>query len=201
MQPEISVIVIVKNDRGIENTLAGLVAQKKPAPTEIIVVDASAPAVLADIRAAYPDVQWHQFVPAVSNKTSIPEQRNIGIALARGNVIVFIDANCIPSEHWLVELTKPILDGKETMVAGGVRATDPKAYVNANPENDKNDGYVTSCGTGNLAFKKELWEKAGKFDESFLYGSDVDFTWRCAHLGNKILFVRHAVVTHDWGTL
>lgn len=201
MKPTISVIIIVKNDRGIADTLAALVAQRKPAPTEIVVVDASDPSVLADIRAAHPDIRWHQFTPAVPGKTSIPEQRNVGIELAKGDVIVFIDANCIPLGNWLVELTKPILEGKETMTAGPVRASDPKAYVNTNPENGGDGEYLTTSATGNLAFKKEVWRQVGGFDESFLFGSDGDFTWRCSRAGNRILFVRHAVITHDWGTL
>jgi glycosyltransferase involved in cell wall biosynthesis len=201
MKPEISIIIIVKNDRGIAHTLDALERQEKPVPSEIIVVDASDPSLLADIRRAHPDVKWHQFVPQIPNKTSIPEQRNVGVELAQGNIIVFIDANCVPSEHWLVELAKPILEGKETMTAGSVRASDPKVYVNVNPEDDKNDGYLTQSGTGNLAFKKEIWEKVGKFDESFLFGSDADFTWRCSKAGNRILFVRHAFITHDWGDL
>jgi len=201
MEPKISIIVIVKNDRGIEHTLAGLESQKKPAPTEIIVVDATEEPILADIRKKYRDVLWHQFIPRLANKTSIPEQRNFGIRAAKGNIIVFIDANCIPSEHWLFELTKPILDGHESMVAGSVRATDPKTHVNLNREDDKNDGYLTSSPTINLAFKKELWKEVGGFDESFLFGSDVDFTWRCHKAGNKIRFVRNAFVTHEWGGL
>jgi len=200
MKPTLSIIIIVKNDRGIEDTLAGLEKQEKPAPTEIIVVDASDPSLLADIRKKYPEVHWHQFTQVVPGKTTIPEQRNVAIRLAEGEIIVSIDANCIPSEHWLVELTKPILDGRETMTAGSVRASDPKAYANVNREDDKNNGYVTSSGGGNFAFKKEICEKVGVFDESFLFGSDVDFTWRCHKAGNKILFVRHAFITHDWGT-
>ncbi len=198
MKPTISIIIIVKNDRGIADTLAGLATQKRPVPTEIIVVDASEPSLMAGIRKQYPDVHWYQFVPIIPNKTSIPEQRNFGIRHAEGEIIVFIDANCVPSENWLVELTKPILDGSETMTAGSVRASNPKTRVNLNPVDMKSD-YLSSSPTINLAFKKNLLDKVGEFDESFLFGSDVDFTWRCRALGNKIRFVRQATVTHDWG--
>ena len=201
MKPKISVIVIVKSDPGIENTLVGLENQVKPAPTEIIVVDATKDTSLEDIRKRHSNVSWYKFTPIVANKSSIPEQRNFGIQSAKGEIIVFIDANCVPSEHWLSKLTEPILDGRETMVAGSVRATDPKTHVNINPEDHKNDGYLTSSATINLAFMKELWSEVGGFDESFLFGSDVDFTWRCYKAGNKIRFVRSAFVTHDWGDL
>jgi len=201
MDPKISIITIVKNDRGIADTLAGLSTQERPAPTEIIVVDASKPEKFADIRAKYPEVIWHQFTPRTVGKTSIPEQRNVGIELAKGEIVVFIDANCKPSERWLVEITRPILEGKETMVAGSVRASDERAYVNTNPEDAIGGDYLTSSGTGNLAFKKELWNTVGKFDESYLFGSDVDFTWRCVLAGNKIRFLRDVYITHNFGSL
>jgi glycosyltransferase involved in cell wall biosynthesis len=202
MKPTISIITIVKNDRGIAETLDGLEKQEKPAPTEIIVVDASAPALLEDIREKHPDVRWHQFVPLPGKKkTSIPEQRNVGIRLAQGDIVVFIDANCVPSPHWLSDLVAPILDGSETMAAGSVRAANSKTYVNIKPEDDEKDEYLATAPTINLAFKKETWEQAGGFDESFLFGSDGDFTWRCHKAGNRIRFVRSASVTHDWGSL
>lgn len=199
-KPKISIIIIVKNDRGIADTLAGLKTQKKTSLTEVIVIDASTPSLLADIREQYPDIRWFHFVPVISNKTSIPEQRNFGIRHALGEVIVFIDANCIPSENWLIELTDPIFNGTETITAGSFRASNPKSRVNIQPIDTKGD-YLYSSGTGNLAFKKEIWERVGGFDESFLFGSDVDFTWRCVDMGNKIRFISKAVVSHDWGDL
>lgn len=198
MQPKISIIIIVKNDRGIADTLASLATQKISAPSETIVVDASDPALLVDIKNKYPDVRWYQFEPAAANKTSIPEQRNFGIRHAQGEIIVFIDANCVPKQDWLVELTKPILEDKETMTAGPVIPSDVKHQVSRNPTVGK-DNYIGWAPTINLAFKKNLWEALGGFDESFLYGSDADFTWRWSDAGHKIYFVHNAVITHDWG--
>lgn len=198
MKAEISIVIIVKNDRGIADTLAGLELQKKPAPTEIIVVDASEPSLLADIRAKYPDVHWYQFVSKISGKTTIPEQRNFGIQQANGGIIVFIDANCIPSENWLVKLTAPLLDGSESITAGSVYSADPKSlnfYTNATKGN-----YIGLTGSANLAFKKEVWKKVGGFDESFLFSSDNDFLWRCVDLGYMIRNIHGASITHDWGS-
>lgn len=196
--PEISIIIIVKDDRGIDQTLAALTKQAKPKPTEIIVVDSSKSS-LSDIRKKYPDVLWHSFIPSPSRKSSIPEQRNAGIQHAKGNIIVFIDANCIPSDNWLSALVKPVIDGAETMTAGSVSASNPKTYVNLNSLRIKKE-YLSASPTINLAFKKDIWKSVGGFDESFLYGSDVDFCWRAIDKGNRILFVRDAVITHNWGT-
>ncbi len=196
--PEISIIIVVKNDKGIANTLAGLRCQKTNISTETIVVDASDPLLLADIRNTYSDVRWFQFIPSKPNKTTIPEQRNFGIEQAQGQIIAFIDANCVPSENWLSYLTQPILNGSEVITAGKVLASNPKTQVNYHPTQVIGD-YVTSAGTGNLAFKKSLWSKIGGFDESFLFSEDTDFTWRSVEAGNKIRYIPEASMTHDWG--
>ena len=43
-------------------------------------------------------------------------------------------------------------------------------------------------------------DTAGEFDESFEYGSDIDYTWRIIRSGVRIRFVPEAVVVHDWGS-
>ncbi len=84
------------------------------------------------------------------------------------------------------------------MTAGPVLPSDAKKQIARNPTVGK-DGYIYWAPTINLAFKKDLWKKLDGFDESFLYGSDADFTWRWSDAGNKIYFVHNAVITHDWG--
>lgn len=197
----ISIIIIVKNDRGIAETLHGVSDQIKKSrlDAEIIVVDASRPELMADIQMRFPNVRWLSFKSKSGRRFTIPEQRNMGILKAHGDVIVFIDANCIPQKNWLKNLVEPILDGSETMAAGTVIAKDPRTLVNLNSD-DGDEKYLQSSPTINLAFKRSIALQVGGFDESYSYGSDVDFTWRCTDLGNRILFVRNATVMHDWGT-
>ena len=198
MLNKISIIIIVKNERGIADTLAHLVAQEKPVPTEILVIDASHPDTLKDIRERYQNVKWYQFVPKIKNKSSIPEQRNYGVKKAEGDIIVFIDANCIPVGGWLTKLTAPILSGEEQITAGPFGSVNISSRIVSTKENLHE--YLTCSGTGNLAFRKSVWEKVGGFDENFLYGSDVDFTWRCVDADYRIRSVPDAAVSHDWGT-
>ncbi len=95
----VSIIIVVKNDRGIEATLEHLSRIGNRIRHEIIVVDASEPELLAEIRQKFPVVRWYQFPPSLKRTT--PQQRNRGIELARGDIIAFIDANCIPADTWL----------------------------------------------------------------------------------------------------
>jgi GT2 family glycosyltransferase len=43
-------------------------------------------------------------------------------------------------------------------------------------------------------------EPVGGFDESFAYGSDVDFSWRLTDAGYRIRCVPEAIIRHDYGT-
>jgi GT2 family glycosyltransferase len=60
-------------------------------------------------------------------------------------------------------------------------------------------GYLRECSTINLAFRREVFDVIGGFDEHFAYGSDVDFSWRLTDAGYRIRAVPDAVVRHDWG--
>jgi glycosyltransferase involved in cell wall biosynthesis len=198
MTHKISIIIIVKDDRGIVNTLDAIATQEKPVATEVLVIDASKPDVLKDIKDTHPEVMWHQFVPKIANKSSIPEQRNYGIRHANGDIIVFIDANCVPVDGWLKKLTAPILSDEEDITAGQFGSVDTSSRVvtlDSHPYE-----YLTCSGTGNLAFRKSVWKTVGGFDEDFLYGSDIDFTWRCVDAGYRIRSVPNSGVSHDWGT-
>jgi glycosyltransferase involved in cell wall biosynthesis len=197
-KPKISIIIINKNDRGIADTLVALESINRPAQTETIVVDVSSDEVMGDIWTANPSVHWIYFKPSAGPKSSIPEQRNAGIQASRGDIIAFIDANCVPVKNWLVDLTAPILSGAETVTAGSTTAKNPKTLANINAAGKMK--YLPSAATINLAFTRATYDEVGPFDESLHFGSDVDFTWRCIDAGHKIRYVPEASVSHDWGT-
>jgi GT2 family glycosyltransferase len=99
---------------------------------------------------------------------------------------------------WLTRLVAPIISGEENIAAGPFGSVDTSKRTISVEMNAYE--YLTCSGTGNLAFRKSVWERVGGFDENFLYGSDVDFTWRCVDAGYRIRSVSDAAVSHDWGT-
>lgn len=193
----ISIIIIVKNDRGIENTLNSLKKVKKLEKTEIIVVDASKKETLLDIKKKFSSVRWIYFHNKTNKKITIPEQRNLGIKKAKGDIIVFIDANCMPERDWLTNLTFLLTKNRESLTAGNTLSENDKDIHDLKIKED----YLEESPTINLALKKEIISKVGYFDEMFNYGSDMDFTWRARDLGYKIKNVRNAKITHNWGNL
>ena len=58
-----------------------------------------------------------------------------------------------------------------------------------------------AASTINLAFRREVFDTVGGFDEGFAYGSDTDFSWRVTDAGYRIRSVPDAIALHDTGTL
>lgn len=196
----ISIIIIVKNDRGINNTLENLDKLTSTYDKEIIVVDASG-GKLNDIKSKYKYVKWINYNNIGNKKITIPEQRNEGLRHASGDIMTFIDANCIPQSDWLDELIKPILEEHESIVSGATLSLNGITIHDQLADKNKNVRYLDECATINLAVQINVFEKVGKFDESFDYGSDVDFTWRARETGYKIRYAPLAIIRHDWGKI
>lgn len=194
LKPLISVIIVVKNDRGIAQTLKGLKEGKFDQSYEVIVVDASAPEALADIKKQNSWVIWDQY--PVSKKRTTPQQRNRGLELAKGVIVAFIDANCEPTTKWLSSIAKVIESG-EDIVCGPVNDLNKNNLVHYAAA--QKEGYVDECTTINVGLRRTVFERVGNFDERFLFGQDVDFFWRTADAGFKIYFNPKMAIGHNWG--
>ncbi len=191
MSPTLSIVIITRDEPGLPAVLDALAGQTDDR-CEVIVVDASAePAVRADAH-----VIPFRGPPGV--RVTIPHQRNAGVRAAKGEVVVFLDASCVPEPHWLERLTEPILAGRENVTVG--LTVSPPGREGLYDEGLRNAGpYLEEAPTLNLAFRRELFTGLGGFDEGFAYGSDVDFTWRLRDRGERLRSVPGAVAVHDWG--
>lgn len=194
----VSIIVIVKDDKGVDLTLRSLLTIQRSSNSEIIIVDSS-DGKLDYIKEKYPKFKWIPFHISSHKKITIPEQRNVGINYAKGNIIVFIDAGCIPEENWLEILISPITSGQENIVAGCVYSLNSPSFRDETVRLNRNKTYLEEAPTINIAINKSVFKEVGTFDESFEYGSDVDFTWRCRDLSYRILYEQNAVIRHNWG--
>lgn len=198
----ISIVIISKDEPALDATLTALRGQvaEVEEPCEILVVDAS-DGRLDDIRKRHEaTVRWVQFQRPPGAGVTIPHQRNAGVRAAQGEIIVFTDCGCYPENGWLARLTAPLLRD-EWVAAGRILATDGGVRINiCDGAGAWQNAYLKECPTGNIAFHREAFDTVGGFDESFAFGSDIDFSWRLVDAGYRIRAVPDAFIRHDWGT-
>src|SRR5579875_466916 len=197
----ISVVIISKDEPSLDETLTDVASQLSSLaePGEIVVVDASGGR-LDDIRLRHAQtVRWVDFQPPPGVRVSIPHQRNVGVREARGDVIVFTDAGCRPLPGWLERLVAP-LRADESVTAGVSQDMAGQIKYELPPEHSGEATYLRESPTLNFAFRRAAFDAVGGFDESFQYGSDVDFSWRFNDMGYRIRCVPDAIIRHDYGS-
>jgi glycosyltransferase involved in cell wall biosynthesis len=195
----VSIIIISKDESSLQETLVAVERDMRDlgGEAELVVVDASRGR-LDDIRRRHPDTRWIDFEPPDGVAVSIPHQRNVGVRSAAGEIIAFTDCGCLPEPGWLPRLMTEIEANREAVTVG---QTIGRSAVNVyRPSVDAAARYVTESATINLAFTRAAFDRVRGFDESFAYGSDIDFTWRLVDAGYRLRVVPDAVVTVDWGS-
>ncbi|HLH83382.1 MAG TPA: glycosyltransferase family 2 protein [Trebonia sp.] len=194
-------MIISKDEPSLDETLTDVASQLSSLaePGEIVVVDASGGR-LDDIRLRHAQtVRWVDFQPPPGVRVSIPHQRNVGVREARGDVIVFTDAGCRPLPGWLERLVAP-LRADESVTAGVSQDMAGQIKYELPPEHSGEATYLRESPTLNFAFRRAAFDAVGGFDESFQYGSDVDFSWRLNDMGYRIRCVPDAIIRHDYGS-
>jgi len=191
-------VIISKDEPALSDTLDAVERLTPSLLDEVVVIDASQRR-LDQIRIDHPWVAWHDYEQPAGLRVTIPHQRNIGVARARGDVIVFIDCGCIPRAHWLSRLLAPIFDEGEWVTCGPAVSQGRSVYSGPHWWGNTTERYVPAAPTINIAFRREAFDAVDGFDESFAFGSDIDFTWRLNDAGYRLRWVADAVVEHEWG--
>ena len=195
--PHASIVIVNKNDEGIADTLDTLHQLGVDHLAQVIVVDASQGR-FERLRWMYPHVTWIDFTP--TRARSIAQQRNIGLAHAIGEVIVFLDANCVPSEEWFSSLLAPLTTGEDLIVSGGVAPkSGPSVHDAVVPHDVASDGFRREFGTMNVAIPRRVFDVIGNFDEELGFAEDVDLSWRSQDAGFRIVYCPEALIHHEWG--
>ena len=126
--------------------------------------------------------------------------RNRGISSAKGDIIAFVDSDCVASKDWLKHLVSSFGRANAAVVAGEVKAYKPKSDVEIFYEGlmsqKKNLSYEHPYAvTANLAFLRSVSHDVS-FDNRFSQTEDVDFCWRLLEKGYRIEYQPDALVYH-----
>ena len=194
---KIAVMVIVKDEPAIAITLSILQSQCIDTGAECVVIDASRGR-LEDIKLRNSWVKWIDYDQPPDRTFTIAHQRNLAVAATSAPILLFCDAGGTPSPNWIVDLTRPLLSGLQSLVGGPILNTNSGAISIG--ENFQKAGEILEVTTtANIAFTRQAFNLVGGFNENMNYGSDADFIWRLEAKGILHICVSEAVMGLDGG--
>jgi GT2 family glycosyltransferase len=183
--------------------LGALLSQDFAEPFEIIVVDSSTDGTAAIIREQFPQVT----LIALSRQTLPGPARNLGVQRARGEIIAFLDADCVPGRDWLAHLVAAH-DAGYTIVGGAVLNGTPDSMVGCAgyigefreflPQGEARQ--VAHIPTCNISYKANIFRRYGGFPEAHYPQEDLLFNWMLCRQGEHIRFDPAIRVTHTHRT-
>lgn len=199
MQPLLSVIVPALNEESVlAQCLASLTRQTMPAGSfEVLVVDNGSTDRTRDIARSFSGA-----LPITVLERSgvrISALRNFGAAMARGQYLAFLDADCTAPHHWLQQIADLLHADDSRIVGAQYRIPPDSSWVARAWYSDlwrMKDGAVSYVPGGDLAIGRELFLNIGGFDESIVTSEDTEFCERAAASGVPVLAVPSLSVVH-----
>lgn len=196
---DISVVVPVYNgEKTIKKTIEALLSQKTEKSYEVIVVDDGSTDDTPNIIKHYP-------IKIITQENAGPAAaRNTGWKAASSEIVAFTDSDCVPVPDWAEAIIKHFEDPSvggvggtyETENTGSILAT----YIGEDIRfrHDRLGMEIEATGTFSAAFRKDLLEQVGGFDETYKKATaeDFDLCFAIRKTWHKIVYEPEAIVGH-----
>lgn len=208
--PSVTVIIPVYNGEvDLPGLLTCLQQQTYPGDrVEFLIVDNNSRDRTAEILDRAIEFSESSFVLRSLSETQIQSSyaaRNLGIRHARGEILVFTDADCRPEPTWLERLIQPFEMPSVGIVAGEIHALPGHTLLEhfADRENTLSQKHTLSHPfypygqTANLALRAEVFQQIGLFRPYLTTGGDADICWRAlSQTSWHLEFAEPAIVRH-----
>lgn len=213
--PIVSIIVVTWNRKNDVIRCISSIKENDYSNYEILVVDnASTDGTIDAIKNTFPDV-----VLVANNKNLMAAGgRNVGINIAKGEYLLFIDSDNVIDKQMISELTKVLSSDKKIGMVGpkmfylsevnrliyaGAKISHLTGKTTYEGNNKLDNGeYNQMKETGHIPnvfmVKKSVQSLVGVFDEKYkIMYEEADFAQRIINEGFKIIFVPQAITYHD----
>ncbi len=171
---------------------------------EVIVIDDGSRDKTAEIASGFKKILL------LAQKNAGPAMaRNRGAKKASAEIIIFLDADCVPKKNWLVEMLEPLenphvsgVQGRYKNASDGWMAEFVQLEIEERYErlqkSMREKGSIDFVGSYSAAYRKKIFLESGGFDEGFrrASGEDTDLSFRLSGKGHRLVFAPSAVVHH-----
>lgn len=191
--PSVSIIVPASRLELASQTLVSLSRQCYAGKLEIIVVGALAPEL----------AQRWPVIPVNPGCIYEPgKARNIGVAHATGEVLLFLDDDCTVTADWVERNVQALRQARVGVVGARIRGKSHAFFARCvdftnfgyYQHERMMDGPVASASMG---VWRPVFHLVGGFDETLRSGEDMDLCYRVQKHGYRTVYQPDIVITHD----
>jgi cellulose synthase/poly-beta-1,6-N-acetylglucosamine synthase-like glycosyltransferase len=199
-KPSVSVIVPVRDGEStIADCLDAILATDYPADRrEILVIDNGSSDGTSALIQSRPVRYLREQRRGVSNA------RNRGIAESHGEILAFVDADCLVEPQWLAELVRPFEDPEVGSVAGDLQHTPPTTAAERQAArllgNWQRFAFTSNPAypiTANAAYRRDVLDRIGAFDPHMTRAQDVELGLRFQERsGRRLAYAERGTARH-----
>ncbi|MCX7840050.1 MAG: glycosyltransferase [Anaerolineae bacterium] len=129
--------------------------------------------------------------------------RNLGAERARSDIVLFLDADCVPERDWVRAMLAPFADA-EIVGACGMKRTKQRGIIprfiqlefDYRYDNERKLRYIDFVDSGTAAYRREVFLQNGGFDTRLSDAEDTDLSYRLSERGYKMKLAAEAIVYH-----
>ena len=170
---------------------------------EIIVIDDGSFDETMSVLSRYKDVR----VVSQPRNMGPAAARNRGAQEARGEIILFTDADCVPGESWIADMVRSFVDDPGVTGVKGVYRTRQRDLTarfvqlefEFKYERMKQQETIFFIDTYSAGYRRQIFLESGGFDTGFPVASteDIELSFRLAAKGYRMVFNPGAYVYHQ----
>jgi glycosyltransferase involved in cell wall biosynthesis len=199
--PRASVIVAARNAQDeMPALLDGLMLQSIGTDAfELILVDDASTDATAAVTAAYDFAK----VIRAERRGGAYVARNLGLEQARADVLVFTDADCVPTPTWLERGLATLEETGADLVGGriDVPLRDRPSIaelidVGGSFDQQASIAEINAAVTANLFVRRRVFDAIGPFNAQLISGGDRELCLRATGAGFKLVYGPDAVISH-----
>ena len=196
--PRVSVIIPSFESHATARATLESLRQQTFRDFETILIDSSESDAIAQIARDFPEVRFHR-----AEQRLLPhEARNVGVKLARHDLLLFTDPDIVAKPDWIERLlaahgaTTGAIAGavsslQKTWLCRGIHLAKFDLWLPGGPPRT-----VPIAASVNFLCSRALLAEAGGFDGREMIG-DTLLSWELVRRGNALHFAPDAVVDHD----